>query len=157
MKAILIIYVLKVWMSFILLWFQQYNVNCHISGSALFCKLIEIWKYVCCVRNGNILKYVLLMKYICIVIEIFCLCVYVPGGSDWWQYRVCSSHDEVMKWKCFPHYWFFMRGIHQWLVDSLRKGPGMQTFDVYLMSAWTNSLTNTNCSVPGYGLVPCGR
>ena len=26
-----------------------------------------------------------------------------------------------------PHYWSFVRGIHQWLVDSLHKGPVMQT------------------------------
>ena len=25
------------------------------------------------------------------------------------------SHDDVMKWKHFPRYWSFVRGIHQWI------------------------------------------
>ena len=31
-------------------------------------------------------------------------------------------HDGVSKWKHFPRYWPFVRGIHRWLVDSPYKG-----------------------------------
>ena len=30
------------------------------------------------------------------------------------------SHDAIIKWKHFPHYWPFVRGIHQSLVDSAK-------------------------------------
>ena len=32
-------------------------------------------------------------------------------------------HIDVMTRKCFPHKWPFVRGVHRWPVDSLRKGP----------------------------------
>ena len=31
-------------------------------------------------------------------------------------------HDDVIKWKYFPRYWPFVRGIHRWPVNSLHKG-----------------------------------
>ena len=31
------------------------------------------------------------------------------------------SHDDVIKWKHFPHYWPFVRGIHRSPVNSLTK------------------------------------
>ena len=38
--------------------------------------------------------------------------------------------DNVLTWKHFVHYWYFVCGIHQALVDSLHKGPVMKAFDV---------------------------
>ena len=32
------------------------------------------------------------------------------------------SHDDVIKWKHFPRYWPFVRGIHRSLVNSPHKG-----------------------------------
>ena len=31
-------------------------------------------------------------------------------------------HDDVIKWKHFPRYWPFVRGIHRWPVNSIHKG-----------------------------------
>ena len=46
----------------------------------------------------------------------------------------------------FLHYWPFVRGIHQWLVDSPHKGPAMQSFgvsfDVSLNKLYNNQLRN---------------
>ena len=36
--------------------------------------------------------------------------------------RNCNVHDEVIKWKHFPRYWPFVRGIHRWPVNSPHKG-----------------------------------
>ena len=36
----------------------------------------------------------------------------------------------IIKWKHFPHYWPFVWGIHQWLVNSPHKRPVTQSFDV---------------------------
>ena len=40
------------------------------------------------------------------------------------------SHDNIMKWKCFPQNWPFVRGSHQSPIDSFHKDPVMQSFDV---------------------------
>ena len=38
-------------------------------------------------------------------------------------YRVIAAiHDDVIKWKHFPRYWSFVRGIHRSPVNSPRKG-----------------------------------
>ena len=38
--------------------------------------------------------------------------------------RLCCIlyHDDVIKWKHFPRYWPFVRGIHRWPVNSPHKG-----------------------------------
>ena len=48
-------------------------------------------------------------------------------------------HDDVIKWKHFPRYWFFVRGIH--------RSPVRRSFDVFLVTfslicAWTNGWVN---------------
>ena len=37
------------------------------------------------------------------------------------------SHDDVMKWKHFPHYWPFVRGIHR----SPAQRPVTRSFDIF--------------------------
>ena len=32
-----------------------------------------------------------------------------------------AYHDDVIKWKHFPRYWFFVRGIHRSPVNSPEK------------------------------------
>ena len=56
-----------------------------------------------------------------------------------------TDHDDIMTWKCCLHNWPFVRGIHQSLmVDSLHKGPVMQTFDIYCavsaLTFWRDSM-----------------
>ena len=58
-----------------------------------------------------------------------------PGNtplSGWMLTHICntmlphqvvmSSHDDVIKWKHFPRYWQFVRGIHRSPVHSPNKG-----------------------------------
>ena len=68
-------------------------------------------------------------------------------NSFYWLYIISpqwndTSHDDIMKWKYFPHYRPFVRGIHQSLVDSLYKGPAMWNFWFFFMSAQTSCSTN---------------
>ena len=35
---------------------------------------------------------------------------------------ILFDHDDVIKWKHFPLYWPFVRGIHRWPVNSPHKG-----------------------------------
>ena len=39
-----------------------------------------------------------------------------------WVYKNRSLHDDVIKWKHFPRYWPFVRGIHWSSVNSPHKG-----------------------------------
>ena len=53
------------------------------------------------------------------------------------EYVVCK-HDDVIKWKHFPRYWPFVRGIHRWPVDSPHKAQWHEALMFSLICAWTN-------------------
>ena len=52
----------------------------------------------------------------------------------------CSkpSYDDVIKWKHFPRYWPFVRGIHRSPVNSPHKGQWRRA----LMFSWIGAGTN---------------
>ena len=54
---------------------------------------------------------------------------------------ICS-HDDVIKWKHFPRYWSFVRGIHRSLVNSPHKGQWRGALMFSLICAWTNGWVN---------------
>ena len=45
--------------------------------------------------------------------------------------RYSKWHDDVIKWKHFPRYWLFVRGIHRSPVYSPHKGQWRGAFDVF--------------------------
>ena len=51
-------------------------------------------------------------------------------------------HDDVIKWKHFPRYWPFVRGIHRSLVNSPHKGQWHGAVMVSLICAWINGWVN---------------
>ena len=60
--------------------------------------------------------------------------------------QLCKTcvHDDVIKWKHFPCYWPFVRGIHQSPVNSPHKGQWRGALMFSLICAWINSWVN-NC------------
>ena len=65
------------------------------------------------------------------------LCIWQETHETVWNTRKMSahdranpSHDGALKWKHFPRYWPFVRGIHQWPLDSLHNGSMIRGFDV---------------------------
>ena len=50
------------------------------------------------------------------------------------------SHDDIIKWKLFPHHWPFVRGIHRWPVKSPHTKA--RSFGVFLIWAWMNAWVN---------------
>ena len=59
-------------------------------------------------------------------------------SSDvWW-----SIHDDVIKWKNFPHYWPFLRGIHRSPVNSPHKGQWRGALMFSFICAWMTSWIN---------------
>ena len=57
--------------------------------------------------------------------------------------KICH-HDDVIKWKHFPRYWPFVRGIHRSPVNSPHKGQWRGALMFTLICARINSWVN-NC------------
>ena len=62
------------------------------------------------------------------------------------RYRATSEfseiHDDVIKWKHFPRYWPFVRGIHRSPVNSPHKGQWHRALMFTLICAWINGWVN---------------
>ena len=68
-----------------------------------------------------------------------------PGGHHWDHYlglSLSEVHDDLIKWKHFPRYWPFVRGIHRSPVNSPHKGQWRGTSMFSLIFAWTNVWPN---------------
>ena len=55
-----------------------------------------------------------------------------------------SLHDDVIKWKHFPRYWPFLRGIHRWPVNSPHKGQWRGALIFSLICVWMNGWVNNH-------------
>ena len=53
-----------------------------------------------------------------------------------------KSHDDVIKWKHFPRYCPFVRGIHRSPVNSQHKGQWRGALMFSLICAWINRWVN---------------
>ena len=53
-----------------------------------------------------------------------------------------SNHDDVIKWKHFPRYWPFVRGIHRSPVNSPNKGQWRGALIFSLICTWSNGWIN---------------
>ena len=51
-------------------------------------------------------------------------------------------HDDVIKWKHFPRYWPFVRGIHRSPVNSPHKGQWRGALIFSLICVWINGWVN---------------
>ena len=60
--------------------------------------------------------------------------------STVWQ-SFCH-HDDVIKWKHFPRYWPFVRGIHRSPVNSPHKGQWRGALMFPLICVWINGWAN---------------
>ena len=54
----------------------------------------------------------------------------------------CIHHDDVIKWKHFPRYWPFVRGIHRSPVNSPHKGRWRGALMFSLICVWINGRVN---------------
>ena len=72
-------------------------------------------------------------------------CLQCHGWSDCWRCdATTSTHDDVIKWKHFPRYWPFVRGIHRSPVTSPHKGQWRVALMLSFICAWINGWVN-NC------------
>ena len=66
----------------------------------------------------------------------------LPNGAKSFYHHTCPHHYDVIKWKYFPRYWHFMKGIHRSPVDSPLKGQWRGAFMFSLTCAWTIGWVN---------------
>ena len=52
------------------------------------------------------------------------------------------GHDDAIKWKHFPRYWLFVRGIHRSPVNSPHKGQWRWALMCSLICVWINCWVN---------------
>ena len=55
-------------------------------------------------------------------------------------------NDDVIKWKHFPRYWPFVRGIHRSPVNSLHIGQCRGALMLSLIWAWINGWVNNGAA-----------
>ena len=65
-------------------------------------------------------------------------------GSDPDRDLVSDMHDDVIKWKHFPRYWPFVRGIHRSPVNSPHKGQWRGALIFSLICVWINGWVNNS-------------
>ena len=58
-----------------------------------------------------------------------------------------NNHDDVIKWKQFPRYWPFVRGIHRSPVNSPHKGQWRGALMFSLICVWINGWVNNGEAV----------
>ena len=75
----------------------------------------------------------------------FCIIGSFAGGIHWWPLDTPQKwvvHDDVIKWKYFPRYWPFVRGIHRSPVNSPHKGQWRGALMFSLICIWINGWVN---------------
>ena len=55
-----------------------------------------------------------------------------------------KHHDDVIKWKHFPSYWPFVRGIHRSPMNSSHTGQWRGALMICLICAWINAWVNNS-------------
>ena len=53
-----------------------------------------------------------------------------------------EAYGDIIKWKHFPRYWSFVRGIHRSPVNSPHKGQWCRALMFSLICAWINGWVN---------------
>ena len=56
--------------------------------------------------------------------------------------EITYNHYDVIKWKHFPRYWPFVRGIHRFPVNSPHKGQWRVALMFSLICVWINGWVN---------------
>ena len=88
-------------------------------------------------------KIVIMMKRLMVNIDMNCYeNTVVSYLRELHAAAVLIDHDDVIKWKHFPRYWPFVRGIHRSPVNSPHKGQWRGALMFYLICVWINGWVN---------------
>ena len=96
----------------------------HICRKTLDNKLRELWP-------------------LCVLYKLYHAVMIDASIKTMWYSRVLFlHHEDVIKWKNFPHYWPFVRGIHRSPVNSPHKGQWRGALMFSLIYAWIYGWVN---------------
>ena len=79
---------------------------------------------------------------------LFIFSIYMRTASERWEnvIYVHVTHDDVIKWKHFPRYWPFVRGIHRSPLDVPHKGQWRGALMFSFICAWTKGWVNNRAA-----------
>ena len=112
----------------------------HLLHQRPWCRVIEITKSI---YHGR--KEKLLPSHINVWFHTWISVFMQPNSNEilrlwcngyWWNEWLL--HDDVIKWKHFPRYWSFVRGIHRSPVNCPHKGQWRRALMFSLICAWIN-------------------
>ena len=91
-----------------------------LAGSSRLCNWLSLWFFWCwgCLSKSHDGSFPLSLLY------------------------GCTQHDDVIKWKHFPRYWPFVRGIHRSPVNSPHKGHWRRALMFSFICVWLNGWVN---------------
>ena len=70
-------------------------------------------------------------------------CDYTNAWSVFWrEFSIIIVHDDVIKRKHFPRQWSFVRGIHQWPLNSPHNAQWRGALMFFLICAWIKGWVN---------------
>ena len=90
--------------------------ECHVSPWLLFCVKV-VFK-----TTSGMKRRTYVLALITIVVNINSTVNINERRSTFNSSRPSVAHDDVIKWKHFPRFWPFVRGIHRYPVNSPHKG-----------------------------------
>ena len=117
----------------------------------------RIWYHIVIISQETNWAYCQLTQDISFVVfafylfQIFKSTLFLEGpvvslNMSWYGYYLSVDnelkHDDVIKWKHFPPYWPFVRGIHRSPVNSPHKGQWRGALMCSLICAWPNGWVN---------------
>ena len=111
-----------------------------VKLNKLLNKQSSCWDLRCCNANVTSLKFWtpnILHLHIAVPVVFFFEWSWDNGTGVCYPLML-SHHDDVTKWKHFPRYWCFVRGIHRSPANSPHKGQWRGTLTFSLICAWTN-------------------
>ena len=111
-----------------------------IHGMTLWHDMLSILKY-----NNIIYRYLYPYPWICPTWRTsVSTSVYLNHTATlpWFRHQTQQIHDDVIKWKHFPRYWPFVRGIHRSPVNSPQKGQWRGALMFSFICPWIKSSVN---------------
>ena len=94
--------------------------------------MVELQCFLCCKPERDV------WRNSCVYLDLRHHDAHVTSQRSW---RSCH-HDDVIKWKHFPRYWPFVRGIHRSPVNSPLKGQWRGALMFSLICVWINGWVN---------------
>ena len=140
-------------------WCHQWRQNCQIDIFHRNCRVVlqkhrffKFWTTSIIYSTGNqfFLSFDIMILYVCLVhilshfsevyeTDSFRVDRVIGSGLPW-------THDDVIKWKHFPRYWPFVRGIHRSPVNSPHKGQWRGALMFTLIYVWINGCVSNRAA-----------